>query len=172
CVCAHGESGVAVRAGVAVSGVDGGGVAPPSPRGGLPRAAGVESARRWRISAVMSQSGTDGAQPPRDGGGTQRIKEVFDEAADLPRGERAAFLDSACNGDAGVRAQVESLLRAMDESRDFLARVELPRAERASVAAVGEGPGDVIGRYELVELIGEGGFGSVFLAGPRGPGRS
>src|SRR5690606_24714410 len=163
------------------SGVDGGGVAPPSPRGGLPRAAGVESARRWRISAVMSQSGTDGAQPPRDGGGTQRIKEVFDEAADLPRGERAASLDSACNGDAGacldragrghagLRGQVEPLLRAMVESRDVRGRVAGRGDGGEAPAGGGGGAGDGIGGYELLERIGEGGFGSVFLAEQREP---
>ena len=40
----------------------------------------------------------------------QRVWDVFDRAADLPPGERAAFLEEACAGDPGLRAEVESLL--------------------------------------------------------------
>jgi hypothetical protein len=49
----------------------------------------------------------------------QRVKEVFDAARQRPPGERASFLDTACGGDVGLRAGVESLL-AGDETDSLL----------------------------------------------------
>src|SRR5881227_2966827 len=72
-----------------------------------------------------------------------------------------AFLDEAC-GAAGVRARVEDLLRAHQAMGSI-------HAERGGLAAsvdlgLTERPGTLIGPYKLLEQIGEGGFGVVFLA--------
>jgi ABC-2 type transport system permease protein len=70
--------------------------------------------------------------------------------------ERVAFLEGACGNDADLRARVEALLRAHDEAGRFL--------EPTSGDASAEGPGTTIGRYKLLQLIGEGGFGAVYMA--------
>jgi WD40 repeat protein/serine/threonine protein kinase len=79
--------------------------------------------------------------------------------------ERAAFLDKACAGDAGRRARVEELLRAHQAAGNFLQGNRLPAELVATVdEPMRERPGTVIGTYKLLEQIGEGGFGVVFMA--------
>jgi len=79
--------------------------------------------------------------------------------------ERAAFLDKACAGDAGRRARLEELLRAHQAAGNFLQGNRPPAEPVATVdEPIREGPGTVIGFYKLLEQIGEGGFGIVFMA--------
>ncbi len=90
--------------------------------------------------------------------------------------ERAAYLDEACAGRPDLRARVEALLRASSEAQTFLERpVGVPRpAPQAPAPTVKlgfsdllpdpEGPGTRIGRYKLLQQIGEGGCGTVFMA--------
>jgi serine/threonine protein kinase/tetratricopeptide (TPR) repeat protein len=102
-------------------------------------------------------------------------KDIFNDALGLPPGERAAFVERACGGDAALRAAVEELLALHEGAPRFLAAPTAAAAEAtpaagradapdATVASAGEGPGARIGRYRLLQLIGEGGFGSVFMA--------
>jgi serine/threonine protein kinase/Tfp pilus assembly protein PilF len=79
--------------------------------------------------------------------------------------ERAAFLDRACAGDADRRARIEELLRAHEAAGRFL-QGNRPPAEPVPPVdePIREGPGTVIGPYKLLEQIGEGGFGVVFMA--------
>ena len=74
--------------------------------------------------------------------------------------ERAAFLDARCGDDAALRRRVEALLAAAEAAGDFL---EEPVFALAA-DGITEKPGDRIGRYKLLEKIGEGGCGVVYMA--------
>jgi serine/threonine protein kinase len=77
---------------------------------------------------------------------------------------RREFLDEVCAEDKELRARVEGLLQAHDNPDSFLDKPDpnlLPTLEMAPIA---EKPGTAIGRYKLLEQIGEGGFGIVFMA--------
>src|SRR5947209_14202907 len=89
---------------------------------------------------------------------------IFLEALQKPApADRAAYLDGACAGDAELRRSVEMLLKAHAEAGDFLNKapadvgptIDQPLAER---------PGAVIGPYKLLQVIGEGGMGTVWMA--------
>jgi eukaryotic-like serine/threonine-protein kinase len=92
-----------------------------------------------------------------------RVEDVFLEAAQLadPAG-RAAYLDQACDGDEQLRLRVAALLAAHDSADGFLKPPAVDAAD--GLAAIGAGPQSRIGRYKLLEQIGEGGFGVVFMA--------
>jgi serine/threonine protein kinase len=93
----------------------------------------------------------------------KRIQTVFAEALEIAVDQRDAFLDQECGNDAALRAEVEALLSAADNAGEFLASPT--RASSPAISgAPGEGPGAKIGPYKLLQLIGEGGFGSVFMA--------
>jgi|GEM_PF-3888559 len=94
---------------------------------------------------------------------TQTVDQIFAEALAISAGpERSRFIDQACGTDDGLRWRVLRLLRAHDDAQSFL---ELPAVDPASTAdAVFERPGTLIGSYKLLQQIGEGGFGIVFMA--------
>ncbi|MCC7373989.1 MAG: serine/threonine protein kinase [Verrucomicrobiales bacterium] len=94
----------------------------------------------------------------------QRDLEVFTEAIALPVEHRPAFLDRACAGDGALRIRVEALLATHGRAGDFLEQPPEEIARGRPGATVSEGPGDRIGRYKLLQQIGEGGCGVVYLA--------
>ncbi len=97
---------------------------------------------------------------------------VFGAARQLPAGARAAYLDQTCGGDADLRRRVEQLLQAGEAAGAFLedAAPGAVRPGEASRPTVVPAPGswekigDRIGRYKLLQQIGEGGCGVVYMA--------
>jgi serine/threonine protein kinase/Flp pilus assembly protein TadD len=83
--------------------------------------------------------------------------------------ERAAYLAEACAGDADLRRRVEKMLAAQAQAGSFLEQPALSRALTVDEQAVSERPGTVIGPYKLMEQIGEGGMGLVFVAEQQQP---
>jgi serine/threonine protein kinase len=81
---------------------------------------------------------------------------------------RAAYLDQACHCDPALRRGVEALLAAHGQPGSFMGRpaVGEPTANYQSIA---ERPGTVLGPYKLMEQIGEGGMGLVFVAEQQHP---
>jgi serine/threonine protein kinase/WD40 repeat protein len=95
---------------------------------------------------------------------SQKVRSIFQVAVeDHAPQEWAGYLDEACAGDPHLRRQVEVLLRAHGQPNSLLDGA--PRALAATAdRPLCEGPGTVIGPYKLLEQIGEGGFGVVFMA--------
>ncbi len=80
-------------------------------------------------------------------------------------GERSAYLDEACAGDLDLRARVEALITEHENPGSFLDGPPLVRNRTdLSQSTLLERDGTVVGRYKLLEQIGEGGFGVVFMA--------
>ncbi len=80
--------------------------------------------------------------------------------------ERAAYLDAACGQDKELRQRIEALLRAHEQAGGFLAERSQTGDPQATTdeIPISERPGTIIGPYKLLEQIGEGGFGIVFMA--------
>ena len=102
------------------------------------------------------------------------LRALFNEALERDDpGERARFLDEVCGADAVLRGRVENLLRAHEEAGGFFSE---PSKVPPSANAIGtialpltEKPGDKIGRYKVLQQIGEGGCGVVYMAEQQEP---
>jgi serine/threonine protein kinase len=94
----------------------------------------------------------------------QQVKSLFLAAAALPAAERAAYLEAACSHDPELRRRVEQLLEAHDQGASFLespaTQDQLPPPEAA---------GTRLGPYKLLQQIGEGGMGTVWMAEQTAP---
>src|SRR5262249_35730166 len=105
------------------------------------------------------------------GTATERL---FNAAAELTDpGQRAAFLDAACAGDPSLRAEIEDLLRHDDAAEGFLSAPAIAPDATSGAGATEppprQPPASRIGPYKLLEPIGEGGMGTVYLAEQTAP---
>jgi hypothetical protein len=92
-----------------------------------------------------------------------RLENIFAAAMDIADAEqRAAFVERACGGDEALRREVEALVQADQGAGAFMRAAPVVSPANAIPS---EKSGDRIGRYKLLEQIGEGGFGGAWTRG-------
>src|SRR5262245_26783717 len=90
--------------------------------------------------------------------------EIFNAAAEIAEAaERAAYLQEVCGDDLTLRVEIEALLD-QDRSEDSLLDRPVPGIGALIDHSIAQQPGTVIGPYKLIQQIGEGGMGVVFMA--------
>ena len=99
----------------------------------------------------------------------EKIEKIFSSAlAEPDPSTRRTFIKEACGSDVELRSHVEALLDAHDRAGSFLEPLVLAPGETVAStppeSKFAEAPGKMVGRYKLIERIGEGGFGTVYLA--------
>src|SRR5437588_10860240 len=86
-----------------------------------------------------------------------RVKAALDSALSLDPDEREGYLSTECAEDSSLRLEVESLLRADEQSPDLFMKTGVAPPSRLTRGAK-------IGAYEIIDLIGDGGMGEVYRA--------
>ncbi len=96
----------------------------------------------------------------------QKLNLLFEQALALEPTSRPAFLDSACEGDQDLRQDIESLLDATDDPHDVIASTVQRAARDVYSQASGAPlrPGARFSHYSVIQLLGSGGMGQVYLA--------
>src|SRR5262245_59398142 len=97
-------------------------------------------------------------------------KEVFNSARRLALlGERMAYVHQVCGHEPKALHRVLELLRVYDQEKSFLESPAVAPGTTMDAVAVTERPGTMIGPYKLLQQIGEGGMGIVFMAEQQEP---
>jgi len=94
----------------------------------------------------------------------QQVKGVLEQALDLAPKQRKGFLDDACRDDQALRQEVDSLLQEENEDADGPLQSPVNVSLKDVALEAESWAGRRIGSYEIIELIGEGGMGSLFRA--------
>jgi YD repeat-containing protein len=93
----------------------------------------------------------------------QKVESLFHEALERSEDQREEFLEAACSGDESLLSEIKSLLLHFPRHQQFFEQRALPHIVPQSPAPTLK-PGDVIGHYQVVRLLGHGGMGEVYLA--------
>lgn len=103
----------------------------------------------------------------------RRERGIFEAAREMSSAAREEYLQRACGGDATLRQRIESLLQADDQAGSFL---ESPAFSSDPSLLTLLDPesllGSVTGRYQLIEIIDQGGIGVVYKAQQESPSRT
>ncbi|MEY2577742.1 MAG: eukaryotic-like serine/threonine-protein kinase [Verrucomicrobiota bacterium] len=95
----------------------------------------------------------------------QLVAEIVEAALERDAADWPSFLDESCGDNLSLRKEVESLLGYQKEAKDFIEAPAYVSAAGSLAEKSGElGPGDVLGEYKILSLLGEGGMGEVYLA--------
>ncbi|MBC8105461.1 MAG: serine/threonine protein kinase [Anaerolineae bacterium] len=98
----------------------------------------------------------------------EQLRRVFDLVIAAPADQRESLLNRECGGDLEFRQRILAMIEAAEDARFLSAPTEISHGFPSSAATIsdapGETPGTLIGPYKLLQRIGEGGFGTVFMA--------
>jgi len=103
------------------------------------------------------------AEHPHD-----EVRRLFDLVLDVPAAQRTAVLERECAGDAGLRQRILAMVAAAEDER-FLGEATGDSTRSRPSSNAHEHEGTALGRYKLLQPIGEGGFGTVWMADQREP---
>ena len=100
----------------------------------------------------------------------EKAGEIFESAIEIENpAKREDYLENACKADGTLRAEVEALLEAHEKAGSFLQAPAAGPSVTLGDSPLTEGSGTTVGRYKLLEKIGEGGMAVVYMAEQKRP---
>jgi len=94
----------------------------------------------------------------------QKVEEVLQATLDRSPRDRVSYLDEACAGDDELKAEAASLISAYEEAGDFIEQPAIAADAHIFVGALDRQIGRDVGAYTILERLGAGGMGEVYLA--------